>query len=94
MHECPFCMSQLKPGATVCTGCGASAHKGYVSKEKMGFMIFSGLIFSLVLSFLIALYSQLSFINTFIFMMIVFCLGVPAIIKYKNKDKITFLRRI
>ena len=94
MSDCPFCKSALKVGATVCTGCGASAHKGYVSKEKMSFIIFSGLVVSIVLAFLLALYTPLSYINTFIFLMIVFCFGMPALIKYKNKDKITFLRRI
>lgn len=92
MSECPFCKTQLKVGASVCTGCGARACKGYVSKEKIASVFIVGMIVSFIAAFFLALYTPLSYLNTFIFLCIVFCLGIPAIILYKNKDNIVFVR--
>lgn len=37
MEACPFCRTNIQPGATVCPGCGAELHVG-PSKEMTGFM--------------------------------------------------------
>ncbi len=92
MCECPFCKTHLKDGASVCTGCGAVARKGYVAKEKIASVFIVGLLVSFISAFFLALYTPLGYINTFITLCIFFCLVIPAIILYKNKDNIVFVR--
>lgn len=90
MSECPFCSTAVPESASVCRGCGAERVKGYVSQQTMKGLVAVGTIIGIPAGFVTAYLTKST--PVMVITLLALILGPLLILKFKTKDKISWVR--
>ncbi|MGE6052733.1 hypothetical protein ACQJ2V_04325 [Klebsiella variicola subsp. variicola] len=90
MSECPFCKAAVHEDASVCRGCGAERVKGYVSQQTMKGLVVGGTTVGIPAGFVMAYLTKST--PVMVITLLAFMLGPLLILKFKTKDKVSWVR--
>ena len=90
MSECPFCKAAVHEDASVCHGCGAERVKGYVSQQTMKGLVVVGTIIGIPTGFVMAYLTKST--PVMVITLLALMLGPLLILKFKTKDKVSWVR--
>ncbi|WP_345828021.1 hypothetical protein AAGR22_13675 [Erwinia sp. HDF1-3R] len=90
MFEYPFCGTDVQEHVSVCRGCGAERVNGYVSQQTMKGLVAVGTIIGIPAGFFMAYLTKST--PVMVITLPALMLGLLLILKFKTKDKISWVR--